>query len=308
MGSQKSRAIRSTFGLIRKSKPDRRRLFQNKIRSTIQAPVSIAPRTLAKPHSIIRVSKIMTSDTRTRWHRQTSSAPQINTHYMVGGTRSPRSDDHYGVSRTRETGLLGATKSTFESFSSPFPKTTRTVRLPGVSSHFPQVAHQKELSQSEPSGASGRASDTLAASSAMDVQRLSPALKQTEPSRPDLVRHSQISLKQLGRRTDQLQLAPLEGRRSQLPHRIGDSVTPAGVRREYDDGPVGEVSTGSLGRDLKGMSSQDFEQSIGTLHLDGAALGRWVMNHLENSLGGPQRGPTGIDPRIVPVWGSLSAL
>lgn len=45
----------------------------------------------------------------------------------------------------------------------------------------------------------------------------------------------------------------------------------------------------------------------GTLHLDGNALGQWVTRHLERTLTSPQRGPSGIDPRAVPVWGSASA-
>jgi hypothetical protein len=34
-----------------------------------------------------------------------------------------------------------------------------------------------------------------------------------------------------------------------------------------------------------------------TLHLDGSALGRWAIQHLERTLGKPAAGMTGVDPR-----------
>ncbi len=36
---------------------------------------------------------------------------------------------------------------------------------------------------------------------------------------------------------------------------------------------------------------------VSTLHLDGAALGRWAIQHLERALGKPATGMTGVDPR-----------
>jgi hypothetical protein len=38
------------------------------------------------------------------------------------------------------------------------------------------------------------------------------------------------------------------------------------------------------------------------LHLDGAALGRWVTRHLERQVTRPQAGATGFDPRMSPSW------
>ena len=37
----------------------------------------------------------------------------------------------------------------------------------------------------------------------------------------------------------------------------------------------------------------------GTLHIDGAALGRWTVQHLERTLGRPSTGMTGVDPRAT---------
>ena len=37
----------------------------------------------------------------------------------------------------------------------------------------------------------------------------------------------------------------------------------------------------------------------GTLHIDGATLGRWTIQHLERTLGKPSAGMTGVDPRAT---------
>jgi hypothetical protein len=37
--------------------------------------------------------------------------------------------------------------------------------------------------------------------------------------------------------------------------------------------------------------------TISTLHIDGSALGRWTVQHLERTLGKPAMGMTGVDPR-----------
>jgi hypothetical protein len=36
-----------------------------------------------------------------------------------------------------------------------------------------------------------------------------------------------------------------------------------------------------------------------TLHLDGASLGRWTVDHLQRTLSKPASGMTGVDPRAV---------
>jgi hypothetical protein len=39
--------------------------------------------------------------------------------------------------------------------------------------------------------------------------------------------------------------------------------------------------------------------AISTLHIDGSALGRWAVQHLERTLGKPATGMTGVDPRAT---------
>jgi hypothetical protein len=39
--------------------------------------------------------------------------------------------------------------------------------------------------------------------------------------------------------------------------------------------------------------------AISTLHIDGSALGRWTVQHLERALGKPSTGMTGVDPRAT---------
>lgn len=45
----------------------------------------------------------------------------------------------------------------------------------------------------------------------------------------------------------------------------------------------------------------------GTIYLDGSALGQWLTTHLEQAMSQPNRGPSGVDPRVFPVWGPVSA-
>jgi hypothetical protein len=39
--------------------------------------------------------------------------------------------------------------------------------------------------------------------------------------------------------------------------------------------------------------------AVATLHIDGSALGRWAVQHLERALGKPATGMTGVDPRAT---------
>jgi hypothetical protein len=48
------------------------------------------------------------------------------------------------------------------------------------------------------------------------------------------------------------------------------------------------------------MRKTQSKASASTLHLDGAALGRWTVQHLTRTLGKPAAGMTGVDPRAVP--------
>lgn len=54
----------------------------------------------------------------------------------------------------------------------------------------------------------------------------------------------------------------------------------------------------------QGTSSS--KRAVSTLHIDGAALGKWALQHLERSLGRPNVGITGIDPRASVPRGRVS--
>lgn len=58
-------------------------------------------------------------------------------------------------------------------------------------------------------------------------------------------------------------------------------------------------------RDSGGAASGGPAQ--GMIYLDGNALGHWMTEHLGQLLARPDRGPSGIDPRVMSGWGSLSA-
>jgi hypothetical protein len=44
---------------------------------------------------------------------------------------------------------------------------------------------------------------------------------------------------------------------------------------------------------------QGSRPAVSTLHIDGSALGRWAVQHLERALGKPATGMTGVDPRAT---------
>lgn len=46
--------------------------------------------------------------------------------------------------------------------------------------------------------------------------------------------------------------------------------------------------------------------SAATVHIDGSALGRWTIQHLERALGKPATGMTGVDPRASPPRSRVS--
>jgi hypothetical protein len=52
--------------------------------------------------------------------------------------------------------------------------------------------------------------------------------------------------------------------------------------------------------------SRSTRTAVATLHLDGSALGRWTVQHLERVLGKPGSGMTGVDPRASTPRGRVS--
>jgi hypothetical protein len=65
--------------------------------------------------------------------------------------------------------------------------------------------------------------------------------------------------------------------------------------------PTSEPTRPLPATDLDGAQQTDRPASA-ELHLDGAALGRWVTRHLERQVTRPQAGATGFDPRMTPSW------
>lgn len=86
--------------------------------------------------------------------------------------------------------------------------------------------------------------------------------------------------------------APLGSRRplAPLPHAPGDghAMVPAPRSRVV---PAETSATKAEADGSPTMSSRS------TLHIDGHALGRWTIQHLERVLGRPSAGITGVDPR-----------
>ena len=83
------------------------------------------------------------------------------------------------------------------------------------------------------------------------------------------------------------------GRRFQVHPPISAPQVDAEFRRASNLTVQSPMPSGSAGSD----SVQPKVATASTLHLDGSALGRWALQHLERSLGGPTTGMTGIDPR-----------
>jgi hypothetical protein len=81
----------------------------------------------------------------------------------------------------------------------------------------------------------------------------------------------------------------------EMTDRSWDSQT--GPERSFQ-APDGFASSGS-----NQMASEDGSRSNSlrgsTLHLDGSALGRWAVDHLQRTLSKPATGMTGVDPRTT---------
>jgi hypothetical protein len=74
--------------------------------------------------------------------------------------------------------------------------------------------------------------------------------------------------------------------------------------------PSSEVDSPSGQTDFKPTSRDDREpndaSAPATLHIDGSALGRWTIQHLEHVLAKPTAGITGVDPRANTPRGRVS--
>ena len=61
--------------------------------------------------------------------------------------------------------------------------------------------------------------------------------------------------------------------------------------------PVAPAEHGARVAEPSGQEAGRIAPSRATLHIDGHALGRWTVQHLEKVLGRPSAGMTGVDPR-----------
>ncbi len=62
---------------------------------------------------------------------------------------------------------------------------------------------------------------------------------------------------------------------------------------------VGGASAAGRGSDRQARTSGVSKPQVATLHIDGTTLGRWAVQHLTRTLGGPAKGMTSVDPRSV---------
>lgn len=108
----------------------------------------------------------------------------------------------------------------------------------------------------------------------------------------------------------QRQFAPSDGESNPYPNTSGFDWN------SRDGGPftsrwpsaVQTVGLPSPGTAPDPVDSTNGERAtVGAIHLDGNALGQWITRHLERTLSQPNRGPSGVDPRVIPTWGPLSA-
>ncbi len=68
-----------------------------------------------------------------------------------------------------------------------------------------------------------------------------------------------------------------------------------------------EQSLPTVDRQPPSDENSEARQNAGaTLHLDGAALGRWTIQHIERALARPSNGMTGVDPRATMPRGHIS--
>jgi hypothetical protein len=64
-------------------------------------------------------------------------------------------------------------------------------------------------------------------------------------------------------------------------------ASPYQTRPQYPDATAGNSQI------------QGNKAAVSTIHIDGSALGRWTIQHLERALGKPTTGMTGVDPRAA---------
>jgi hypothetical protein len=80
------------------------------------------------------------------------------------------------------------------------------------------------------------------------------------------------------------------------------SLSPASEPAPSRQHIASQSNSWSLDRDADGrdVQTQSKKSAVSTIHLDGSALGRWMVQHLGHALGKPATGMTGVDPRASP--------
>ena len=81
----------------------------------------------------------------------------------------------------------------------------------------------------------------------------------------------------------------------------GRTWSPGSRYSPLDQGPESQYDLSSSGQDgtTESAQRQHGRSAVSTLHIDGSALGRWAVQHLERALGKPATGMTGVDPRAT---------
>ena len=70
--------------------------------------------------------------------------------------------------------------------------------------------------------------------------------------------------------------------------------------------PPSPLRSAEHGKSFRGQPDQPSTGHGGDVYLEGAAIGRWINDHLARSVIRPVSGSTGFDPRLSPVWPGAS--
>jgi hypothetical protein len=89
--------------------------------------------------------------------------------------------------------------------------------------------------------------------------------------------------------------------RRDYPRMSSINLPPANARQTANKSFIdsAEAEPPEPGESEQGAPRQHRSPSASTLHIDGAALGRWTIEHLARTLGKPTTGMTGVDPRLT---------
>jgi hypothetical protein len=75
---------------------------------------------------------------------------------------------------------------------------------------------------------------------------------------------------------------------------------------EHSPAPESRPASDDIHIDAQSDQQQPKPPTVSTVHIDGSALGRWAIQHLERTLAKPPSGMTGVDPRASLPRGRVS--